>query len=533
MYESTYRMTERLFHPIPIASRYYPAAAIEEARTTLERVILRGEGPGMVVGPAGTGKTMLCRVLADRFRSQFSLVQLGAVALGSRRDLFQAILHELKRPFRGLDDGEIGLALLDALTRPEIPTNGVLLIVDEAHLMTIRLIEELRLLTNLDHQGQPCVRLIIAADSVLEERFTNPKLVSINQRLASRCYLQEMNQSEVAPYLAHHVQRAGAAIDQIFLPDAINAIAQSTDGNPRQVNQLADHALVLKVAQSKTAEPLSADEIHMAWADLQQLPAPSNLQLSADRPSIVEFGTFSDDDDAIDEDGLILDFTKDTDQEEVHQGQQTETADIVEFQELDSEVPEAVEHQLNQQAAPEEFSIVDERDSDEVESLIEVSSLFDGDTPVWEDELNAQEFNELDTVCENENELESVTETKNDPFSEPFANEYTVPVRSDSTPFANEHIDEGTSKFSEDIHSIGDVPEEVSNDEPAQAGCDQVESWLPVETLWVTIGTIPTLPSGDEELLVVEDTQTPINPREIPQVDVIESLDGSHWTTTG
>ena len=89
---------ERVFPSYPQAAHYFPAAAIEEARRRLSRAIERGDGPGLVVGAAGTGKSLLLQVLAAQFQDRFDVVLLTCARVSTPRALIQAILFEMGLP---------------------------------------------------------------------------------------------------------------------------------------------------------------------------------------------------------------------------------------------------------------------------------------------------------------------------------------------------------------------------------------------------------------------------------------------------
>jgi type II secretory pathway predicted ATPase ExeA len=294
MYEDFLGFNGRPFAPAPQARRYFPAGPIEAARHTLSRCIDRGEGFGLLVGPTGTGKTLLCQVLAEQFRSRMAIAQLSSGRICTRRNLFQAILFELGLPYRGMEDGELRLALADHLTNNETHQNGLLLLLDEAHTLPLRLLEEARLLTNLVRNGQPRVRLMLSGASVLEERIASPKLESFNQRIVARCYLQAFNYDETLAYIRSEIANVGGNADQVFAQDALQAVRRATDGIPRLVNQVCDHALILAYANGM--RQISQAGIEEAWADLQQLPTPWNATASApDQPrDIIEFGALED-----------------------------------------------------------------------------------------------------------------------------------------------------------------------------------------------------------------------------------------------
>src|SRR6185312_12037253 len=178
---------DRVFPSYPQVARYFPAGAIEDARNRLARAIERGNGPALVVGGPGTGKSLLLQVLAAQFHEQFDVVLPACARLCTRRALLQAILFELGLPYRSRDEGELRLGLLDhLLSRDECPS-GLLLLVDEAQTLPVALLDELRVLTNVVRGSQPRVRLVLAGSSSLEDCFTDHELESFSQRLSARC----------------------------------------------------------------------------------------------------------------------------------------------------------------------------------------------------------------------------------------------------------------------------------------------------------------------------------------------------------
>ncbi len=294
MYQSFFGLVKRPFPSVPEVESYHPAATIEAARQTLTRCIRRGEGAGMVVGPSGTGKTLLCRVLAEQCPKSLPAVPLSCGRLSTRRTLLQAILHGLGQPYRQMDEGELRLALLDHLSSAEECPEGILLLVDEAHTLPLRLLDEIRMLTNLVAGGKPRIRLVLAGGTVLEERFASPKLESFSQRLAARCYLEAFNLGETEAYIGGELARAGGRGQELFPPEACRAVYRATDGVPRLVNQVCDHALVLAFAAGKPA--IGPATIEEAWGDLQQLPTPWSSEEKVPKSSgVVEFGSVVDD----------------------------------------------------------------------------------------------------------------------------------------------------------------------------------------------------------------------------------------------
>lgn len=283
---------QRVFATYPLVSRYFPASAVEDARQRLTRTIDRGDGPGLVIGAPGTGKSLLLQVLATQYHSKLDVVLLACARLCTRRALLQAVLFELGLPYKVRDEGELRLSLLDHLLSAQCPA-GLLLLVDEAQALPVALLDELRILTNLVRGGMPRVRLILAGSSALEEAFAHPELESFSQRLSARCYLAPLNAEETRQYIRAQISACGVSPEEVFDADAAATVFQATDGVPRLVNQLCDRAL--QFAVNDRAMCIDRAVVQEAWSDLQQIPTPwETPPAQADSSQTIEFGDLRD-----------------------------------------------------------------------------------------------------------------------------------------------------------------------------------------------------------------------------------------------
>jgi len=297
MYESFFDLSSRPFPAAPVVQYYFPSAVIEQARQTLIRIVDRAEGPGLIIGQPGLGKTLLLRMLDHHFQNIFHCIHLASAAIESRKDLLQNVLFELNLPYRNMEEGELRLSLLDFLRPSENCPHGVLLLVDEAHTLPLQLLDEIRMITNLVRDGQPRVRLVLAGDTHLDDIFTDPRLDSFNQRIAARCYLEPLNQEQTIEYVQAQVATIGGNPSELFTHDALVAVFRASGGIPRVINQVCDHSLVM--ASLGGYHQLDAAGIEEAWSDLQQLPGPWNdptTPATESGESIVEFGSLDEDD---------------------------------------------------------------------------------------------------------------------------------------------------------------------------------------------------------------------------------------------
>ncbi|MCC7336942.1 MAG: AAA family ATPase [Pirellulaceae bacterium] len=305
MHEELYHSPERPFRATPDIRYYFAHDSVEAARQTVVRAVLRAEGPVMVLGGAGLGKSLLGTVVVKDFAARFDIVQLHAARLCSRRALLQSILFELDLPYRDLSEGELRLSILARLEpSSDHAPDGVVIVVDEAHTLPAKLLDELRLISNFTRANQPRARLVLIGNLRLEDIFAEPQLESFNQRLAARCYLQPMNRQQTRQYVFHQLTTAGFNPKELITEDATQAVYAASDGVPRLVNQIMDHALALAATGNQC--PISSSLVEEAWADLQQLPAPwhagadkspSQLSTSPNAASTVEFGVLDGDDD--------------------------------------------------------------------------------------------------------------------------------------------------------------------------------------------------------------------------------------------
>ncbi len=261
----------RPFGSIATAASYFPASTAETALESIRICIDRAAGPALLIGGTGLGKSQILAMLHQEFRSNFRVVNVQACSRMSRRhDLLQNILFELGQPYRQLSEGELRLALIDFLRpTPQCP-HGILLLVDDGHTLPGRLLDELRLIHNFVRDGQPRVRLVMAGTQILEERLTHPQLEPLHQRIAARCYLAPLRRDEIPAYLQFQLNRAGGPGADLFAPSAIQAVVQLCEGNPRLINQVCDHALML--ADSCGAKNVAGDLIAEAFGDIQQIP---------------------------------------------------------------------------------------------------------------------------------------------------------------------------------------------------------------------------------------------------------------------
>ena len=264
--------SSRPFMAAPRTQFYHPAQAIDAALHSVERAIRRAEGVAIVVGPPGTGKSLLLAKVAEHARDDFDVAFLSGGRICTRRALWQSILAAIGEPYRG-DEGELRMAVVERIRGLAATGSGLVLLVDEAHTLPTRLIEELRLLTNVP-TPLPAVHIVLAGSTKLEELLGMPRMESLAQRVAVRAYLEPLDHGETLAYVRTQTQAAGLEWDRLFDSGCDDAVFAATDGVPRLINQLCDQALVIAGAAGRRA---STADIATAWREIQRLPLPATL----------------------------------------------------------------------------------------------------------------------------------------------------------------------------------------------------------------------------------------------------------------
>ncbi len=258
----------------PRTQFYHPATLIEAALKGIERCIRRAEGASLVVGTPGTGKSLLLAKVADHVRDDFDVALLSGASICTRRALWQAVMAAIGEPYRGIDEADLRIALVERIRGLAATGSGLAILVDEANTLPTRLIEELRLLTNVP-TPLPAVHLVLAGTIRLEEMLAAPRMESLSQRIAVRAYLEPLDHTETMAYLQTQTKTAGLSWERLFAAGCDDAVFTVTDGVPRLINQLCDQALVIVAESSRQVTP---SDIAAAWREIQRLPAPMGLE---------------------------------------------------------------------------------------------------------------------------------------------------------------------------------------------------------------------------------------------------------------
>ena len=266
MYTTFFGLHEQPFNITPNPRFIYASPAHEEAYAALHYGIHERKGLILVTGEAGNGKTTLLRRLVKNTKPNIHIVSIDNPLL-SFDELFDSLCQDFALPieenWRRLEKMQALKKFL--LVRQQEKGTGVVL-VDEAHALGEHVLETLRLLSNLESEGEKLLQIVLVGQPELEEIITQPQLSQFKQRIAVSCHLGRLKDREVGPFIQHRLAVAGCKYQEIFPPDVIQRIAHYADGNPRLIITICDNALLF--AYGTTQHTVSTEIIEEVAHDL-------------------------------------------------------------------------------------------------------------------------------------------------------------------------------------------------------------------------------------------------------------------------
>lgn len=233
----------RLFPNTPDTSCYYPATSHELALDQLMKGLQNQESIMVLTGETGTGKTLLSHCLLERLRDNRPSLVLTNSHVRDRSALYQALLYDLNKPYEGRTEQEMRLALTDHLLGNFQQGLSTVILIDEAQHLSLDLLEELRLLGNLESGSQRAVQIILLGQPRLRRTLQRPELKALNQRIVVQSQLNSLDTDEAADYILHHVRLGGPNVQNLFSSEAIELMILGTQGIPRLINKACQLAI--------------------------------------------------------------------------------------------------------------------------------------------------------------------------------------------------------------------------------------------------------------------------------------------------
>lgn len=266
MYESFFALKEKPFSLTPNPRFLFLSKTHNEVYAHLIYGIESRAGFVEVTGEVGTGKTTILRTLLSHLDETKYRV---AFIFNPKLTAFE-LLRNINREFGVADDGMSSPDLIQALNEFLLAENQAgrtpILVIDEAQNLSGEVLEQIRLLSNLETEEDKLIQVILVGQPELRHHLSDHSLRQLNQRIAVRYQLRPLNQEETTSYILHRLNIAGRPDGNVFSPKALRKVFQCSSGVPRRINLICDRALL--TAFSEERGTVSARDVDQAVKEL-------------------------------------------------------------------------------------------------------------------------------------------------------------------------------------------------------------------------------------------------------------------------
>ncbi len=291
MYNAFFGFKESPFSLSPDPGFLYRSAQHEEALANLIYGVQSRKGFIVLTGEVGTGKTTMLECLRDHLESQYIEFAFLFNSRVTVEQFFEMIAYDLDLRCVRTSKTEVLFALNQLLIQQANEGRTTVLIVDEAHNLEWDVLEEIRMLGNMETpKVGKLLQVIMAGQPELDRKLDAPNLRQLKQRIVLRCNLRPFRPEETTEYICTRLAKAGMPDQTVFPPALISDIHLRSQGIPRLINAICDNLLLTAFAmESKiaTAEMLDevTDDMRLEWPGRRAPVRPGVGELSPERPS--------------------------------------------------------------------------------------------------------------------------------------------------------------------------------------------------------------------------------------------------------
>lgn len=294
MYEDYYGFTEKPFSLTPDPKYLFKSASHANAFELLQYAVRRREGFVVITGDIGTGKTTLCRAILEQLdRKTFTALVLNPFL--SEEDLLRLILQDFgvvsrdqirRGRLAGVSKQELIETLNEFLLSLQPLGAGALLIIDEAQNLPTQVLEQIRILSNLETDKEKLLQIVLVGQPTLKGMLRGLEMRQLDQRVSIKYELMPLTAEETGAYVMHRLAIGGGAAAVSFAPSALAHIHRCTGGIPRLINLVCDRALL--AAYSARTNRVVPEHVHHA-AEMLELEPPRTTMLTWVRQRIAGF----------------------------------------------------------------------------------------------------------------------------------------------------------------------------------------------------------------------------------------------------
>jgi len=244
MYNQFYGFKESPFNLTPNSKFFFASQKHTEALDSLVYAINQRKGFVVITGEIGSGKTTVCRTLLSRLDKHTQVALITNTHLNSK-DLLITVLEDLEIEFSNGGSKARLLSSLNTYLIDQIKQdNNVVLIIDEAQNLKPAVLEEIRMLSNLETETEKLIQIILLGQPELKGILALSRLEQLRQRVAVYFHLTPLTETETKEYVVHRLKIASGTDHQYITQEALQLVYQFSKGVPRLINQICDSAFL-------------------------------------------------------------------------------------------------------------------------------------------------------------------------------------------------------------------------------------------------------------------------------------------------
>lgn len=285
MYLELFNLRELPFRLSPDPQFLYLSKNHSRAKAYMESTIWFTDGFVVLTGEIGSGKTTLIETFLRELDEDVVVAQINQTQVSALEFLQSLLVQFGFSPFK-MRKAELLATINQFLIEQYAAGRKVLLVVDEAQNLTLRVLEEIRLLSGVETSKEKVLRIILAGQPELNQKLDAPELIQLVQRVRLRFHLSALSEEDTGNYIRHRLEVAGAEGREIFAEDSFAEIYKFTGGTPRLINTLCDTAMMGTYAADRTvvtAEDVTAAVQELQWVEFSSRTHRELMQVSASR----------------------------------------------------------------------------------------------------------------------------------------------------------------------------------------------------------------------------------------------------------
>jgi general secretion pathway protein A len=286
MYTDSFKLKEQPFRLSPDPQFLFLSRSHARTKAYMESTIWFTDGFVVITGDIGAGKTTIIESFLRQLDSDVVIAQINQTQISAVEFLQSVLVQFGFSPFK-MKKAELIATINSFLIEQYAAGRKVLLVIDEAQNLSLKVLEEIRLLSGIETTKEKVMRIILAGQPELNEKLDSPELIQLMQRVRLRFHLGPLSSDDLRAYIRHRLEVAGANGREIFAENTFPEIVRYSGGVPRLINTLCDTAMMSAFNDDRdhvTLEDVAAAVDELRWVEFAARASSAVAKHAAQAP---------------------------------------------------------------------------------------------------------------------------------------------------------------------------------------------------------------------------------------------------------